>query len=83
MSGYGGSPDLEAEHALIMSENGIDASRSMLIGEVRKHCLNCEEPIPEPRRQFALKLGHKCLYCIECQDACDKQPKVKMLDWVL
>ena len=83
MSGYIGNPDAEAEHALILAENGIAAAQSMLKGQVRTHCLDCEEPIAEPRRQAAIKSNHKCEYCISCQPKHDKAPSVRMLDRIL
>lgn len=83
MSGYIGNPDAESEHAMILSENGIAASQSMLQGQVLTHCLDCGEPIAEARRQAALKSGHKCEYCIECQPAHDKSPSIRMLDHIL
>lgn len=83
MSGYIGNPDAEAEHALILAENGIAAAQSMLKGQVRTHCLDCEEPIAEARRQAAIKSNHKCEYCINCQPAHDRAPAVRMLDRIL
>lgn len=79
MSGYGG-PDLEAEHAMILAENGIAIARSMLpTGESEVFCLDCNEPIPEARR--VAQKG--CKYCIDCQVHHDKLPKVRMLDYIL
>lgn len=83
MSGYIGDPDAEAEHAQVLADNGVAASRLMLSGSVRTHCLDCQEPIAEARRQVALKAGHKCLYCIACQGEHDKLPRIKMLDRIL
>lgn len=83
MSGYIGNPDAEAEHALILAENGIAAAQSMLKGQVRTHCLDCEEPIAEARRQAAIKSNHKCEYCISCQPAHDRAPAIRMLDRIL
>ena len=83
MSGYIGNPDAEAEHALILAENGIAAAQSMLKGQVRTHCLDCGEPIAEARRQAAIKANHKCEYCISCQPAHDRAPSVRMLDRIL
>ena len=83
MSGYIGNPDAEAEHAMILAENGIAAAQSMLKGQVRTHCLDCEEPIAEARRQAAIKSNHKCEYCISCQPAHDKAPSIRMLDRIL
>lgn len=83
MSGYTGNPDAEAEHAQILAENGIAAAQSMLEGRVLTHCLDCEEPIAEARRQVALKSNHKCEYCISCQPAHDRAPAIRMLDRIL
>ena len=83
MSGYGGNPDLESEHALILAENGVAAAKSMLKGKVLVNCNDCGDPIPEARRQFAIKLNHKCEYCITCQPKHDKAPSVRMLDRIL
>ena len=85
MSGYGGNPDLESEHALILAENGIAAAKSMLHGNVLVNCNDCGEPIPEARRQFAIKLNHKCDRCIICQQKFEllPQPKIRMLDRIL
>ena len=83
MSGYTGNPDAESEHALILAENGVEAVRTMLVGRVLSHCLDCGDSIPEARRQFATKLGHKCEYCVTCQSDHDSPPKIKMLDRIL
>lgn len=83
MSGYTGNPDAEAEHALILAENGVAASQAMLHGRVLSHCLDCGDPIPEARRAFARKLNHKCEYCVTCQADHDISPKIKMLDRIL
>lgn len=83
MSGYAGNSDLEAEHALIMAENGIMASQMMLKGRVLTHCNECGDPIPEARRQYALKAEMKCDRCVACQEAHDKAPRIKMLDRIL
>jgi phage/conjugal plasmid C-4 type zinc finger TraR family protein len=79
MSGYAG-PDDESLHAIIMSENGIAAARSMLpVGESAVICYDCGEDIPEARR----KAQKGCKYCIDCQKHHDRMPKVRMLDHVL
>lgn len=83
MSGYTGNPDAEAEHALVLSENGIHASRQLLEGRVLTHCADCGERIPVARRQYAIKANMKCEYCVSCQEAHDKAPRVKMLDRIL
>jgi RNA polymerase-binding transcription factor DksA len=83
MSGYTGNPDAEAEHALILSENGINAARSMLTGPVLDECLDCGEQI-SAQRVAALKLMNmRCMYCITCQTAHDKPNGIKMLDRIL
>jgi RNA polymerase-binding transcription factor DksA len=82
MSGYG-SPDSESEHAMILSENGIMASRSMLIGKVLTHCSDCGDPIPQQRQQYAIKSNIKCEYCVPCQSLHDERPRIRMLDHIL
>ena len=42
-------------------------------GESRTHCVECEEPIPEPRR--AALPGVRL--CIECQNESDAAPVVR------
>ena len=83
MSGYLGNPDAEAEHALVLAENGIMAARAMLQGRALTHCLNCGIPIPEARRRYALGADMKCEYCVTCQEAYDRAPRIKMLDRIL
>jgi hypothetical protein len=83
MSGYAGNSDLEAEHAAILSENGVAACQSMLMGVQLNNCRDCYDPIPEARRAAAKRLGHKCEYCITCQPFHDTSRKVKMLDRIL
>lgn len=83
MSGYLGNPDAEAEHALIMAENGIAAARLMLEGMVRETCLECNCKIPDRRVQAAKHNKMKCLYCIHCQDNHDKHPSIKMITKML
>lgn len=83
MSGYGGNPDLEAEHAGILVENGIEAVRGLLQGSVLLNCRDCGDPIPQARRDAAAKLQHKCEYCIDCQELYDKPARVRMLDHIL
>jgi phage/conjugal plasmid C-4 type zinc finger TraR family protein len=80
MSGYTGNPDAEAEHALILSENGIAQARAALpSGESAVNCNDCGEPIPEARR--VAQQG--CRFCIECQPFHDTHQRVKMLDRIL
>lgn len=83
MSGYGGNPDMEAEHASILAENGIHAARQMLVGKVLAHCLDCGDPIPEARRAYADRANIKCEYCVSCQEGHDTPRRIKMLDHVL
>jgi RNA polymerase-binding transcription factor DksA len=83
LSGYIGNPDAEAEHALILAENGVASSQQMLKGAVLVYCLDCGDEIKLARRQAAQALGHTCKYCIECQPSHDKAAKVKMLDRIL
>lgn len=80
MSGYAGNPDLEAEHALILAENGIAAARSMLgVGKSLEFCLDCGDRIPERRRDVVAG----CRYCVVCQEAHDHISYVKMLTKML
>jgi RNA polymerase-binding transcription factor DksA len=83
MSGYGGNPDLEAEHALILAENAINASRSMIDGPILDDCLDCGQPISKARVEAMRKINMRCMYCIKCQPKHDKQSTVKMLDRIL
>ena len=85
MSGYIGNPDAEQEHALILAENGVESSRTLLRGSVRVNCKDCGNPIPELRRQAAMALSHKCDRCITCQQKFElrPQPKIRMLDRIL
>ncbi len=83
MSGYAGNGDLESEHALILSENGIMTSRLMLQGKVLTNCAHCGDNINIARIRYALKVNMKCEYCITCQQHFDKSPKIKMVQWML
>jgi RNA polymerase-binding transcription factor DksA len=83
MSGYIGNPDAEAEHALILSENGINASRSMIEGPVLEDCLNCGEEINPMRVEALRKIGMRCCFCVSCQVHHDKPRSVRMLDRIL
>ena len=42
-------------------------------GESRTHCVDCEEPIPEPRRQAIPGVT----LCIECQTERDGRPATR------
>lgn len=83
MSGYLGNPDAEAEHAIILAENGINASRLMLEGPIRERCLECNCIIDQRRRIAAVHNKMKCIYCIHCQNMHDKHPKIQMLTKML
>lgn len=85
MSGYAGNSDLEAEHAMILSENGVHASKLALQGPIVDECVDCGNDINPARVAFARKMGMTCTRCIECQEEFDKLPKqkVKMLDRIL
>lgn len=85
MSGYLGNPDAEAEHAAILSENGVEQARRAMLGSVREFCLDddCGVPIPEARKAAARLNGTKCWYCITCQPKYDGHTRIKMLDRIL
>lgn len=83
MSGYIGNPDAEAEHALILSENGIRAAQSMIDGPVLEECIDCGEEIAPQRVAALRKMQMKCMYCIRCQSAHDRPGGVRMLDRIL
>ncbi len=83
MSGYLGNPDAEAEHALILAENGVRASQYLLNGPTVDDCVDCGLPI-SPRRVAALKsLNMKCVYCIDCQPQHDNVARIRLLDRIL
>jgi phage/conjugal plasmid C-4 type zinc finger TraR family protein len=46
------------------------ALRKHVRGESRTHCLECEDPIPQARREAVAGVT----LCIECQQARDKKP---------
>lgn len=83
MSGYTGNPDAEAEHAMILAENGINASQRMLEGPVVEECMDCGDAIHTGRVAFMRSARMKCLYCITCQPRHDTPGRVKMLDRIL
>lgn len=83
MSGFAGNPDLESEHALIMSENGVALSQQMLVGEILSVCFDCGETINPKRVEYAIKHNMKCEYCILCQPNHDNAPQIKMLTKML
>lgn len=83
MSGYTGNPDAEAEHAMILAENGINAAQQMLEGPVLEECLDCGEAIHPSRVEYMRRKQMKCLYCIVCQPHYDTRARVKMLDRIL
>lgn len=83
MSGYIGNPDAEAEHALVVAENGIEAHRERLRGRVLSHCADCGDEIPADRIAAAISMQMKCEFCIDCQSDHDKIKRRKMLDRIL
>ena len=83
MSGYLGNPDAEAEHALILAENGINAAKAMVEGPVLDDCLDCGEEIAPARVEAMRKINMRCMYCIQCQPKYDSAGKTKMLDRIL
>ena len=85
MSGYTGNPDAESEHAMVLSENGINDARKELNGPVYHHCEDCGDDIAPNRVAYMKANGMRCTRCLDCQEAYDKKPKqrTKMLDWVL
>lgn len=85
MSGYLGNADAESEHALILSENGIEASRQAMVGAVLEYCVDCGDKIDERRVEALRKNGMKCECCVDCQQDRDRLPKpqIKMLDRIL
>lgn len=85
MSGYIGNPDAEADHALILNENGINAVREALSGRILTHCRECGDQIDPKRVALARSYGMRCELCIDCQREEDKKPKtrIKMLDRIL
>ena len=83
MSGYTGNPDAEAEHALILAENGVGAARSMVEGPILTECLDCGEEIDSRRVKAMRKIAMRCMYCITCQPKHDKAGGIKMLDRIL
>ena len=54
--------DRAGELEMLFRNQAIDAVRRRNSGESRTHCLDCEEPIPEKRRQYV----PGCLYCVSC-----------------
>lgn len=79
MSGYAGNADLESEHALILAENAIRASQSMVAGPIMSDCQDCGQQINPMRVNALRKIGMRCLYCIQCQ----VRHGIKMLDRIL
>lgn len=80
MSGYGNADD-DAINAMAFVENHIELCRSLLpSGESAIRCLECDDIIPEARRQ-ALP-GVK--YCIPCQQERDKnRPNIRVVTYML
>ena len=54
--------DHAGELEMLFRNQAIAAARQINSGESRSHCLDCEEPIPEKRRQYV----PGCLYCVSC-----------------
>jgi phage/conjugal plasmid C-4 type zinc finger TraR family protein len=79
MSGMGG-PDDEALHAMVLVDNYVELVRSQIPqGPSALECQECGYEIPEARR--LAQPG--CQYCVECQVAHDKLPRVKILTHLL
>ena len=85
MSGYIGNPDAEAEHALILAENGIHNAHIALLGPVLTECIDCGDKINSLQVSLFKSKNMKCVRCIDCQRLDDNKPKsrIKMLDYVL
>lgn len=85
MSGYLGNPDAESEHAWILNENAIHASRMELHGRVVTTCEMCGDTIARARVELARAIEMKCIMCVSCQSIVEQQPRarIKMLDWIL
>jgi len=47
---------------MLFRNQAIAAARQRTDGVSRAHCLDCEELIPEKRRQYV----PGCLYCVTC-----------------
>lgn len=64
------SGDCHLEEIQTTIDNGIDFARSQLgSGESLFHCLDCDIPIPEKRRQVI----KGCKYCVFCKDSHDRK----------
>ena len=84
MSGYTGNPDSEAEHALIIAENGVHAARQQLVpGRVYEECQDCFNEIPQARREAFINWNVECKYCVHCAPKHEKRQQIKMLDRIL
>ena len=85
MSGYIGNPDAEAEHALILAENGIHDAQQSLVGPIRSLCVDCGEEIPKLRVEFARRKNIRCETCVDCESQRELIPKrrTRMLDRIL
>jgi len=46
---------------MLFRNQAIAAARQINSGESRSHCLDCEEPIPEKRRQYI-----SGCFCVSC-----------------
>lgn len=79
MSGYG-SPDDEAQRAMIRVEEQIALSKSMLPkGPGRSHCIDCNEVIAEQRR-LALP---GVVTCVDCQAKRDEVRPTAKEPWAI
>ena len=54
--------DRAVELEAMFRNQAIAAARQVNSGESRSYCLDCEEPIPEKRRQYV----PGCKYCVAC-----------------
>lgn len=68
---------------MILAENGVRASSSLVEGPVLDECLDCGDAINQLRKAALQKVGMKCMYCITCQPKHDKAGGIKMLDRIL
>ena len=73
----------EQQAAQDLADNAIHAARELITGTVLTECLDCGEDITPERVEFLRAKGMKCHYCIHCQSAHDKAPRVRMLDNIL
>ena len=81
MTGYLGNPDAGADNAQALVDNAVGVSRMMLpTGESETHCLDCDAPIPQRRRE----VQRGCKYCVACQEKShDRMPNVRVVTKML